>query len=167
MQFSITMDHEHVCWALLQWLHATLIIIRTDVSDSKRPLRMAEGHADGADRRVLAIVCAAQCKQKGSSWGGGTRQGGPAEPEGAPNCAVTFESVANWSHSNTCLHPYKNNRGPGSRLQIAAATSWVEPTGQTHPRGSTLGFKEALLKFNRHGNHSAQSHDVRPKAAVS
>lgn len=167
MQFSIIMDHEHVCWALLQWLNATVTIIRRGVSGSKDPWGWLKDSQTERIEEPRVRPVQPGCKQKGWSWGGGPRQSSPAEPEGAPNCAVTFESVANWSHSCTCLHPYKNNRGPGSRLQIAAATSWVEPTGQTPPRGSTLGLKEELLKFDRHGNHSALSHDVRPKAAVS
>lgn len=33
-------------------------------------------------------------------------------------------------HSPTCFYPYKSNRGPGSRWQITAATSWQQPEDQ-------------------------------------
>lgn len=50
-------------------------------------------------------------------------------------------------HSPTCYYPYKSNRGPGSRWQIKAATSWQQPAGGTHPRGSQKPSNEKILYF--------------------
>lgn len=50
-------------------------------------------------------------------------------------------------HSSTCYYPYKSDRGPGSRWQIRAATSWQQPPGETHPRGSKKPSNEKILDF--------------------
>lgn len=50
-------------------------------------------------------------------------------------------------HSPTCFYPYNSHRGPGSRWQITADTSWQKPAGETHPRGSKKASNEKILNF--------------------